>query len=166
MNIFYILSIWDIIKLLFAIASLSCVCQWHVFCPKRGRQNIVSYIPVLSDNYGVNHYQITPHLIEQHFINSLSIWNKSKVGIPNIGYQLWWPLVRSLPKLADNISSQFDHLVNTELTDGFLVTWIQIKVAHTSRIDKFEWFIAYWLEMTPSDCNHIYHTLPIVEFYI
>ena len=28
------------------------------------------------------------------------------------------------------------------------------EVANTSKIDKFEWFIARQLEMAPSDCNH------------
>ena len=35
-----------------------------------------------------------------------------------------------------------------------------IKVANTSKIDKFEWFIARRLEMAPSDCNHFEHTMP------
>ena len=60
-----------------------------------------------------------------------------------------------LPKLVANISSDFHHLVNTELAVGSLVKWLPIKVANPSKIDKFEWFIARWLEMAPSDCNHL-----------
>ena len=63
--------------------------------------------------------------------------------------------VDRFPKLVANISSQVHHLVNTGLAVGSLVNWLPIKVATTSKIDKFEWFIARQLEMAPSDCNQL-----------
>ena len=64
-----------------------------------------------------------------------------------------------LPKLVANISSQFHHLVNTGLAVGSLVEWLPFKVANHLKIDKFEEFIACWLQMAPSDCNHLYQTM-------
>ena len=64
---------------------------------------------------------------------------------PNLVAKIWLPkLVTSghrLPKLVANISSQFHHLVNTRLAVS-LVKWLPTEVANTSKIDKFEWFIA------------------------
>ena len=64
---------------------------------------------------------------------------------PNLAAKNWLPnlvtISHRLPKLVANISSKFSK-------------WRPIKVANTSKIEKFEWFIASWLEMAPSDCNH------------
>ena len=46
------------------------------------------------------------------------------------------PVVHGLPKLVANISSQFQHLVNTVLAAGSLVKWISIKVTRISKIDE------------------------------
>ena len=56
-----------------------------------------------------------------------------------IGYQNW------MPTLVFTFTAW--------LTQGSLlgVKWLPIKVANTSKIDKFEWFIARQLEMAPSD---------------
>ena len=54
-----------------------------------------------------------------------------------------------LLKLVANISSHFNHLVKRGSAAGTLVKWLPIKVANPSKIDKFEWFIAGWLKMTP-----------------
>ena len=81
-------------------------------------------------------------------INHLSAWSK----LVTFGHRL--------QKLVANISSQFYHLVNTGLAVGYLVKWLPIKVANPSKINKFEWCIARRLQMAPSDCNHLYHTMP------
>ena len=84
--------------------------------------------------------------------DSLTVWYKTKFGSQSFGYQ---PSVHGLPKLVANISYHFHHLVNTGLAVGSFGKWLPIKVPHTSKIDKFEWFIARQLEMAPSNCNHL-----------
>ena len=99
-------------------------------------------------------------LHSQHSTGVLSVWYKTKFG----SQKFWLPklvtLGHSLPKLVANISSQFHRLVNTGLAVGSLVKWLPIKVANPSKIDKFAWFIAPRLQMAPSNCNHLWNTMP------
>ena len=60
----------------------------------------------------------------------LIVWYKTKFVSQNFGYQIWWPslsLWHRLPKLVVNISSQFQHLVNTGLDVGSLSNGYQLK---------------------------------------
>ena len=45
-------------------------------------------------------------------------------------------VVRGLRKLVTNISSQFQHLVNTVLAAGSFVKWMPTKVIHTFKIEE------------------------------
>ena len=70
--------------------------------------------------------QVVLHLwskLGDHSLNSL-VQNQTLVTV--------W---RRLPKLVANISSEFHHLVNTELAVGSLVKWLPIKVAHPCKSD-------------------------------
>ena len=61
---------------------------------------------------------------------------QNKVDSQNLDNQQWWPFVHGLPKLIANISSQFQHLVNTVLAVSSLLKWIPIKVTVISKIGK------------------------------
>ena len=67
----------------------------------------------------------------------LHLWSKSGDHSLNslVQNQTLVTIWRRLPKLAANISSEFHHLVNTELAVGSLVKWLPIKVAHPCKSD-------------------------------
>ena len=58
---------------------------------------------------------------------------------PNLVAKIWPPTLVTiyawLPKLVDNVSSKFHHLVNTWLAVGSLFKWLPITVSHTCKLD-------------------------------
>ena len=69
-----------------------------------------------------------------------------------------------LPKLVTNVSSQFQHLVNTGLAVGFLVKWLPIMVAHTCKLDNLSsLYLADWKWLHPIVIA--LYTLCPVQFY-
>ena len=77
---------------------------------------------------------------------------------PNLVAKILATKIGNLWALATKIGSQNSwshHLVNTWLDVDSLIRCLPIKVANTSKIDKFKWFIARRLQMAPSNCNHL-----------
>ena len=64
----------------------------------------------------------------------LAVWYKTKFG-------------------SQNLATKFGNYFFVAV--GSLDKWLPIKVANTSKKDKFEWFNARRLDMAPSDCNHL-----------
>ena len=58
---------------------------------------------------------------------------------PNLVAKIWQPnlvtICAWLPKLVANVSSNFQHLVNTGLAVGSFFKWLPITVAHTCKLD-------------------------------
>ena len=79
---------------------------------------------------------------------------KPKLAVKFFGCQQWWPFVQGLPELVANISSQFQHRVSAGFRLSCQMDTIKSR-PHLKNETKFEWFIAWRLELAPSDCNWI-----------
>ena len=87
----------------------------------------------------LNEYVKITMQISLKFVPKDAINNTQSGTKPNLVAKIWPPnlvtICAWLPKLVVNVSSQFKHLVNTELAVGFLVKWLPIMVTHTCKLD-------------------------------
>ena len=89
---------------------------------------------------------------------------------PNLVAKIWPPNLATicawLPKLVDNISSKFHHLVNTGLAIGSLARWLPLNGSPHQQIrhNLSGLFLADWKWLHPIVIG--FNTLCPVEFYI
>ena len=137
----------DITKLaILCVGNLTIIGSDNGLSPGR-RQAIIWTNGEILWNFDQNWYiYIQENAFENVFCEMASILSQPQQSgtKPNLVAKIWPPNLVTicvwLPKMVDNVSSQFHHLVKTGLNVGSLARWLPLMVAHTCKLDTI-WMV-------------------------